>query len=283
MMPGGGRIWATPGRRKALSEMAETKPPLVDVTEPKDLLGLILRRWWMIALGVTLGAVLAVLALRVVPPTYSATATQLIKGVPGSGTGAPYLAAQFAVARAKSYPALIFSSTVLDYIRTDMGNEFTDARLRDQLSASNPPDTPLVNITATGTTAQEAQNLANSASRHLARFITQIETVSGTAPVVVETAVQAGLPAAPTSPQPTLYLALGLTGGFAAGVIGILAWGGLASHAQTRRARRILDDSATDGPGQRPDTEPEPGLDGTAQTGIALQTRPESAGSAHTS
>lgn len=263
--------------------MAETKPPLVDVTEPKDLLGLILRRWWMIALGVTLGAVLAVLALRVVPPTYSATATQLIKGVPGSGTGAPYLAAQFAVARAKSYPALIFSSTVLDYIRTDMGNGFTDARLRDQLSASNPPDTPLVNITATGTTAQEAQNLANSASRHLARFITQIETVSGTAPVVVETAVQAGLPAAPTSPQPTLYLALGLTGGFAAGVIGILAWGGLASHAQTRRARRILDDSATDGPGQRPDTEPEPGLDGTAQTGIALQTRPESAGSAHTS
>lgn len=214
---------------KGTSPMAEQPPT-------SDLMGLILKRWWVLLLGVVLGAGLGVLALRVVPPIYTATATQLIKGVPGTGTGAPYLAAQFAVARAKSYPAFIYSSTVLDSVRSDMGADFTDARLREQLSASNPTDTPLVQVTAEGSTAKEAQDLANSASRHLARFITQIETVSGSTPVIVETAVQAGLPSSPSAPQPTLFLALGVTGGFALGVVSVLAWGALES----RRARPVL-------------------------------------------
>jgi hypothetical protein len=110
--------------------------------------------------------------------------------------------------------------------------------LRDQLSASNPTDTPLVLVTATGGTPEEAQSLANSASRHLARFITQIETVSGTTPVIVETAVQAGLPTSPSSPQPTLFLALGLTGGFALGAIAVVAWGAVDERRRSGRLRR---------------------------------------------
>ena len=221
--------------------MAESAPT-------NDLMGLILKRWWVLLLGIVVGAGLGVLALRVVPPTYTATATQLIKGVPGTGTGAPYLAAQFAVARAKSYPAFIYSSAVLDNVRSDLGPDFTDARLREQLSASNPVDTPLVQVTAEGSTAKEAQDLANSASRHLARFITQIETVSGSTPVIVETAVQAGLPASPSSPQPTLFMALGVTGGFALGVVAVLAWGAL----EARRRRPAIDASDTPAEPEQP-------------------------------
>lgn len=190
----------------------------------------------VLLLGVVVGALAGFGALQVIQPTYTATATQLIKGVPGGGTGAPYLAAQFAVARAKSYPAFIFSSTVLDAVRTDLGPQFTDSRLRDQLSASNPPDTPLVQVTATGSTPEEAQALANSASRHLARFITQIETVGGATPVIVETAVQAGLPSQPSDPNPLLLLALGITGGFAAAVVLVVTLGYLQ-----RRSHRSSD------------------------------------------
>lgn len=210
---------------------------MVQNTPPTDLLGLILRRWWVLALGVVVGLGIALLGLRVVAPSYEATATQLIKGVPGSGTGAPYLAAQFAVARAKSYPAFIYSAAVLDDIRSDLGDRYTDTRLREQLSASNPVDTPLVNITATGETPQEAQNLANSASRHLARFITQIETVGGSTPVIVETAVQAGLPTTPATPRPPLYIALGLSGGLALGAIALLSWRMIEDRSPQRRAR----------------------------------------------
>lgn len=230
---------APPGMMEAQRRMADNVPS-------SDLMGLMLKRWWVLALGVAVGLGLALLGLRVVTPTYEATATQLIKGVPGTGTGAPYLAAQFAVARAKSYPAFIYSATVLDNIRSDLGQQYTDASLREQLSASNPVDTPLVHITATGDTPEEAQNLANSASRHLARFITQIETVSGSTPVIVETAVQAGLPATPSTPQPSLYIALGLTGGLALGVVAMFSWRAIESSSALRKSsvgrRRAADD-----------------------------------------
>ena len=114
-----------------------------------------------------------------------------------------------------------------------MGPEFSDARLREQLSAGNPIDTPLVTVSATGRTAKEAQDLANSASRHLARFITQIETVDGTTPVSVETAVQAGLPGQPSEPRPMIYIALGITAGLAIAVIVVIALG----YVQGRHAR----------------------------------------------
>lgn len=226
--------------------MMEAPRRMADNAPTSDLMALMLKRWWVLALGVAVGLGLALLGLRVVTPTYEATATQLIKGVPGSGTGAPYLAAQFAVARAKSYPAFIYSASVLDNIRSDLGQQYTDVRLREQLSASNPVDTPLVNITATGETPEEAQSLANSASRHLARFITQIETVSGSTPVIVETAVQAGLPTTPASPRPTLYIAMGLAGGLALGVVALFAWRAMESSAAQRKAGVGRRQAATD-------------------------------------
>lgn len=65
MITGGGSIQAMPGRRKALNTMAETTPPLVDVKEPKDLLGLMVRRWWVILLGIAVGAGIALGGMNV--------------------------------------------------------------------------------------------------------------------------------------------------------------------------------------------------------------------------
>ncbi len=78
-----------------------------------DLLMLVVRRWWVLTLSLVLGVGLGWGALQVVAPTYTATATQLVKGIPGATTGANYIAAQYAVARAKSYPVFIYSSEVL--------------------------------------------------------------------------------------------------------------------------------------------------------------------------
>lgn len=215
----------------------------IETAPENDLVRSLTRYWWILLIGLVAGGLLALGALQIVPPTYSATATQLIKGVPGEGLGANYTAAQYAVARAKTYPAFINSSAVLEAVRGDMGPEYTDARLRDQLSAGNPIDTPLVTVTATGRTAKEAQDLANSASRHLARFITQIETVDGTTPIVVETAVQAGLPSQPAEPRPVIYIALGLTTGLAVAVIVVI----VISYIQARRARAGVAAAYTDG------------------------------------
>jgi capsular polysaccharide biosynthesis protein len=174
-----------------------------------DLLTLMLRRWWVLLLGVVLGVGAAYGALQVVAPTYIATATQLVKGIPGQTTGANYVAAQFAVARAKSY---------------------TDALLREQVSANNPVDTPMVNIVAEGGSPEEARELANSAAKHLATFIAEIETIDGKAPVVVSTAVEAELPVSPSSPKPLLFYAMGAALGGTVGILTVLAWASLATR-----------------------------------------------------
>ena len=195
----------------------------------------VLLRFWVLILVLTLVAAAAAYgATRLMTTTYTATATQLVKALPGTGVTANYEAAQFAVARAKSYPSFIYSSEVLEGVRSDLGDVESAEDLRLDLTATNPVDTPLVQISATGRTPTDAQAKADSAARHLARFVSQIETIDGKSPVVMETAVQAGLPRSPTSPQVPLLVAVGGFTGFAFAVLLAL----LLSYRSTRRRGR---------------------------------------------
>ena len=54
--------------------------------------------------------------------------------------------------------------------------------------------------------------------------------------MIVETAVQAGLPGQPSEPQPALLIALGVTGGFAAAVILVLGLGYRSRRKQVNAA-----------------------------------------------
>ncbi len=211
---------------------------MTDDNRGSELLNLMLRLWWIVALSVAVGVGASFLALLVIPPTYTATATQLVKGIPGTGAGANYMAAQFAESRARSYPTFIASTTVLQGVSADLAPEYTDVELRERLSASNPDGTPLVKVTATGSSAKEAQDLANTASRRLARFITDIEVVDGRSPVKVEIAVEAGLPAYSSFPNKKLFVAMGTSGGVALGVVVVLALGAPASRRRRPRAER---------------------------------------------
>ncbi|MCA0295770.1 MAG: hypothetical protein LCH96_10785 [Actinobacteria bacterium] len=186
---------------------------------PLGLAGrILLRNWVLLIAGLALGVAGGWALARAVPPTYSATATQFVKGIPGTGVAANYEAAQFAVSRARSYPSFIYSQEVLEGVARDMGVSDMSS-LRESLTATNPSDTPLVQITATGATATEARDKANSAARHMATFITDIETVDGKTPITVETAVQALLPTEPSDPRLSVYVAIGGTIGLALAVI----------------------------------------------------------------
>lgn len=190
------------------------------MSEPVSVqyLGRVLLRSWILVLVCFLaGGALAVAASALLTPVYTATATQLVKGLSGKGGAASYEAAQFAVNRAKSYPSFVYSRAVLEGVRSDLDNGASVDDLRKELSATNPADTPLVMVTATGRTPEEARDKANSAARQLARFITQIETVAGTSPIGVETPVEAALPTDTTSPKRLLMGAVGALLGFAIG------------------------------------------------------------------
>jgi capsular polysaccharide biosynthesis protein len=173
-----------------------------------------LRYWVLIIVGTLLGGALAFGVTRFMPQVFKATAIQLVKGLPGNGAAANYEAAQYAVSRAKTYPSFVYNLDVLEGVRSDLGNTESIIELRQDLSATNPVETPLLEISATAPTAEEAQKKANSAAKHMARFITEIETVGNKSPIAVETAVQATLPTNAASPKTLVIAVLGALIGF---------------------------------------------------------------------
>ncbi len=192
------------------------------MAEPLSLgqLGRVLFRYWLlIVLGTVVGGLVAFGVTRFMTPVYRATAIQLVKGLPGSGAAANYEAAQFAVSRAKTYPSFVYNLQVLEGVRRDLGSTQSIVELRGDLTATNPVETPLLEISADGSTPEEARDKANSAARHMAAFIEQIESVGSKAPISVEPAVQAALPTQAASPKTLVIAALGALTGFALSVV----------------------------------------------------------------
>jgi capsular polysaccharide biosynthesis protein len=232
---------------------------------------LILRRHWVaVAVMTLLGAAAAVGVTAVTPKVYSATTTQFVRGVPGASATAEYQAAQFATSRAKSYSALIGNPDVLSGVIDQLGLKMNPAELYGRLTVDNPTDTVLINVTARGTTAAEAQSISVSAADNLAKLIIRLESAGATggkSPIDVQTAVPAPLPTSPTAPRPVLNLAVGTMLGLALGSILALILDSrrrirLRGRARGRRARPLRARGASvapkDGPvvdGQR--TEPD--------------------------
>lgn len=203
----------------------------------------LVRHWILLLMCTLLLGTAAVAASFLIPRVYTASATQLVKGLPGRGAAANYEAAQFAVNRAKSYPSFVYSSTVLEAVRRDLDNGESVVDLREDLTATNPAETPLIVVSATGSTPEVARDKANSAARHLARFITQIETVAGISPIGVETPVEASSPTDTTSPKRLLMGAVGALVGFAVGTLAALARSERVARRRPTQDER--DDSAS--------------------------------------
>jgi hypothetical protein len=124
---------------------------------------------------------------------------------------------------------------VLSGVIDQLGLKMNPAELYSRLTVDNPTDTVLINVTARGTTAAEAQSISVSAADNLAKLIIRLESagaVGGKSPIDVQTAVPAPLPTSPTSPRPVLNLAVGTMFGLALGSI-------LALVLDSRRRLRL--------------------------------------------
>jgi non-specific protein-tyrosine kinase len=198
-----------------------------------------LRRYWVTSLVCALAGVIAAIGLTaVLPKVYVATTIQFVRGVPGAGSSAEYQAAQFAVSRAKSYSVMIGNPDVLSGIANDLDLVMDPGELYSRLSVDNPIDTALINVTARGRTADEAQSISVAAADNLAKLIIRLESAgvaSGKSPVDVQTAVPALKPSSPSSPRASLNIAVGLLLGAAFGSLLAVVRDG-RERARTRRA-----------------------------------------------
>jgi capsular polysaccharide biosynthesis protein len=184
--------------------------------------GRILREGWLIILIVALfGALAAYGATTLMPKTYSATSTLMLRV--NSTPDTLFQQNQFSLARIQSYAPLVDNPAVIDGVRHDLklsDSDYSNASISRMLSAVNPTNTVLLVVQANADTGKLAADMANSAASHLSTLIEQTENTNGTKVVVrLDVVLPAVEPHTPVSPQVLAITGLGLIGGLAVGAI----------------------------------------------------------------
>jgi capsular exopolysaccharide synthesis family protein len=183
----------------------------------------VLRKRWRLVAAVTLLCLAGAVGITAsMPVTYSSTATSFvaIQRTADDPTSL-YQTSQFAMQRVKSYTRVVESPAVLEPVIHELGLSGGLSALRKTVSAENPVDTVLLEVTAQAGSPALVAEIANAVSKNLGREIERLESprLGGTSPVKVSLSVPAAQPMSPVSPRRTLNLALGLLSGLALGIV----------------------------------------------------------------
>ncbi len=177
------------------------------LTSPEILRHLV-RRFGLLVLLTLLGAAAGGVYGALKTPSYTAQAYVVVTGQPGE----PNVAVNFA----QAYGRIVSTGPVADKAAAALGS----SKDLTQVTASTSPDTPVIEITATGTDAARTAAVANAVAQALVDVGTARKDQTR---VTVSILASASVPASPTSPKPPLELAVGAAAGLLVGGLAVLA------------------------------------------------------------
>lgn len=193
------------------------------LTSPEVLRQLV-RRFGLLVLLTLLGGIGGGVYGAVQTPTYVARAYVVVTAQPGE----PGVAVSFA----QAYGRIVTTGPVADKAAAKLGST-QDLKL---VTASTSPDTPVVEIVATGTNAKHTADVANTVAQAL------VDVGNGRKDqtrVTLAILASASVPGAPSSPKPPLELAVGAAAGLLLGGLSVLAGAGRSpAVAEDRRVPR---------------------------------------------
>lgn len=167
-----------------------------------EYLGVLRRGLALIVLGTLLGVGAGFAVQSVAEPTYSATSRELLTNKTAGDIS-------LSQSRIASYVLVASSGLVLQPVIDQLGLDTNVDALAARLNVVAPPQTVVIEITATAATPLEAQNIANTVSDVFAGVVAdQLETTSGAIPTAATPAPTGSVvptdPAAvPVAPTPT--------------------------------------------------------------------------------
>ncbi|TLF76819.1 polysaccharide biosynthesis tyrosine autokinase [Nocardia cyriacigeorgica] len=194
----------------------------------------ILRRRWLIVLGVTALCLAASFAYaRSLPVTYTASSSVYVSMATGTSVNDSYQGGLAAQQRVRSYVDLATSVTVAQRVKDQLGLAMSVDELRDKITATAPPATTLIFVSVTDSSAEGARVLADQVVSQFRRLVAELESIQRDAAPAARAEVvdKAQLPSAPSGPQQTRLLGLGLLAG--------LVLGGAAAVLRDRLDRRL--------------------------------------------
>lgn len=189
--------------------------------ELSDYWRIVRAHWIAIALATVLGVAAAAGYSFIQPRVYTADATGLVTATNNDGsTGSALVGNQLAQSRVKSYVNLGSWRSVADFAIDELGLDTAPEALVKQVSVTNPLDTTVLKVTASASTPEAAQALAEAWLRGMATEINDLESGSDGQPgaVTLSTGDSARLPTSPSSPNTRLNVMIGALIGLALGL-----------------------------------------------------------------
>ena len=189
--------------------------------ELQDYLRIFRAHWLAIGLITVLGAVLAFGWTYTQPKVYTANGSAMVTAGSSNSPTEAMIGNQVALSRVTSYLDIARSRLVAEHARQTLGISTSPDSLVGRVSVSNPADSAVLRVSATGASPQEAKDLVEAWIGGMTAVVHDIENpagVAGDSIVQLQTLDSAVLPGAPSSPNVKLAVALGLLVGFALGV-----------------------------------------------------------------
>jgi len=188
----------------------------------RDFVRVLRRRWRLVSALVLLTTAAAATGTALSTRIYQAEVEVFVSlRDTASGTSSnAYQGNLFSQERVKSYAKIANSPAVTAAVVRQLDLDLTPGQLAEQINATAPADTVLVDITVKDPSAERARDVANSVAAQFAKVVRDLERPAADqrSPVSVTVVRPADLPSSPVSPRRTINLALGLLLGLAVGV-----------------------------------------------------------------
>lgn len=191
----------------------------------EDFLRLLLRNAVLLIVLTVLGAAAGFGFSYTKAPVYQASALGFVRGATGAGTDP--LSDQNQYSKAQFYLPLFQTRAVGQTIVDELGMEASPDAVAGSLSTSLDPNAPIITVTASAGSPEDASAIANASIAAVAAEAEMLEPGNGDRLVPYQTAIT---PGAPSSPDREKYLAAGA----AAGLLAAMALAVLRSRNDSR-------------------------------------------------
>jgi capsular exopolysaccharide synthesis family protein len=185
----------------------------------RDMLAALRATWWMPILGGLLGGLLALTLSLLQTPRYTSSSQLFVSSVDASSAADALQGGQLSQLQATSYAELLKGDALAARVVNRLGLSLTPAQVSSEIQATAVTDTVLINVSVTDTSPVRAQRIADAVDTEFVAMASQLEATGGpgTAPIKVVVSDPPQVPTAPSSPQKTRNVALGLLAGVLVG------------------------------------------------------------------
>jgi capsular exopolysaccharide synthesis family protein len=188
--------------------------------EIRDAFATLRDRWWAPVLGAVLGAGAAVLVSLLMTVQYQSMTTFFVSATPAAAAPSSLQANQLAQERLASYAQLITGPDIARGVISQLGLSMSEKTLTRKITATVVPDTVLIDVTVTDSSAKRAQQIAQMLDTQFQSAVTELETAAGgESPLKVSVTRLPELPTEPSAPQTVRN---GLIGGAVGLVLGAI-------------------------------------------------------------